>query len=214
MSDAHATGWSRKRCRLASLFLLLHLIAVFIAPFSFETVMDSGIGSPFVLRIAEWFRPYTQAVYLHHGYAFFAPDPGPSHLLHYRTYASASQSPQSGKLPDRKSQWPRLLYHRHFMLSEQLHANFVPPEPPLRELYDPELFPFLKSVWSIRRRAYEHQWRSYQRHLKAKHGAERIEMERVEHRLIFPNELRAGKRITDSELYVVLPEGRKGEGRP
>ena len=100
------------------------------------------------------------------------------------------------------------------MLSEQLHANFVPPEPPLPELYDPDLFPFVKSVWSIRRRAYEQQWRSYQRHLKAKHGAERIEMERVEHRLIFPNELRAGKRITDSELYVVLPEGRKGEDRP
>ena len=100
------------------------------------------------------------------------------------------------------------------MLSEQLHANFVPPQPPSRELYDPELFPLVTRVWSIRRRAYDQQWKSYERHLKARHGAERIEMERVEHRLIFPNELRDGKKITDPDLYVVLPEDRKGEGRP
>ena len=214
MNDANANGWSRNQCRLASLFLVLHLIAVFIAPFSFETVMDSGIGSPLVLRIAEWFRPYTQAAYLHHGYAFFAPDPGPSHLLQYRAYTSDSQSPRSGTLPDRSSHWPRLLYHRHFMLSEQLHGNFVPPQPPSQELFDPELFPLVTSVWTIRRRAYQEQWRSYERHLKREHSAERIEMERVERRLIFPNELRDGKRITDSDLYVVLPEYQKEEDRP
>ena len=29
------------------------------------------------------FRPYLEAAYLDHGYAFFAPDPGPSHLVRY-----------------------------------------------------------------------------------------------------------------------------------
>jgi len=214
MNDANATGWSGKRRWLVSLLLVSHLTAVFIAPFSFETVMDSGIGSPLVLRVSEWFRPYTQAAYLHHGYAFFAPDPGPSHLLRYRLHFSGSPDQRTGQLPDRDAHWPRLLYHRHFMLSEQLHGTFEPPQPPSRELFDRELFPLIERIWKARRHVYEAQWESYRRHLQATHDAERVEMERVEHRLIFPNELRNGKRITDADLYVVLPEDRSEGDRP
>lgn len=62
-------------------------------------------------------------MYLDHGYRFFAPDPGPTHTIRFERSA-ADGKPISGRLPDRRTTQPRLLYHRWFMLGESL-ANEV-----------------------------------------------------------------------------------------
>lgn len=80
--------------------------------------------------------PYMEAMYLEHGYFFFAPNPGPTHLLQCEVRPRSSE-PNANQpatatllLPDRKTHWPRLDYHRHFMLSEFYNALFAPSEPP------------------------------------------------------------------------------------
>ena len=53
-----------------------------------------------------------------HGYHFFAPEPGDSTLLAYEAHR-ADGTVVSGRIPNRDIV-PRLLYHRHFMLTEQM----------------------------------------------------------------------------------------------
>lgn len=68
---------------------------------------------------------------LNNGYRFFAPDPGASHLVKYELLKDG-QPIATGKFPDKDSHWPRLYYHRHFMLSEMMFqmAAAVPELPP------------------------------------------------------------------------------------
>src|SRR5688572_8921587 len=67
---------------LISLLLIGHIVAVVVAPMAF--ISRSGVGaSALMAPVARFFRPYITAMYLNHGYAFFAPDPGPNHLVDY-----------------------------------------------------------------------------------------------------------------------------------
>ena len=59
-------------------------------------------------------------MFLNHGYHFFAPEPAPSTLISFEA-ERADGTKVAGHFPSRKS-IPRLLYHRHFMLTEHLHA--------------------------------------------------------------------------------------------
>ena len=113
---------------------------------------------------------------LDHGYFFFAPDPGASHLVRYRAEFDDGREPIAEMFPDKFKQWPRLLYHRHFMLSEHLHASFVPPQPP------PGLDPLALPDWRSSRGLYEARWEGFRRHLMRVHGADRVTLTRVEHR--------------------------------
>jgi len=64
-------------------------------------------------------------LFLGHGYRFFAPDPGPSHLVEFEI-TSADGSVVSGRFPDRDddaNSLPRLQYHRWFMLSETIWSE-------------------------------------------------------------------------------------------
>jgi hypothetical protein len=63
---------------LISVGLLLHLTAVIMAPFAMPP------SSELVRDVADRLRPYIDSLYLDHGYRFFAPSPGPSHLVRYR----------------------------------------------------------------------------------------------------------------------------------
>ena len=101
--------WGR---RAITCWLLFHLFAIFIAPASVAPASD--------LARAGWnvCRPYLQALYLNHGYHFFAPDPGESTLLAF-TVETADGRIVEDVIPHRRIQ-PRLLYHRHFMLTESL----------------------------------------------------------------------------------------------
>jgi len=105
-----------------------HLVAVMVAPLStpprFEG-RDSVIGT----TLKETYGPYVTALYLNHAYKFFAPNPGDSHLLRYDLYfadGTKQVNRDEQLLPDRLHHWPRLLYHRHFMLSEFVN-DFAPP---------------------------------------------------------------------------------------
>lgn len=57
-----------------------------------------------------------------HGYRFFAPNPGDSHLVQYKVTKNDGTQIK-GVFPDRENAWPRLLYHRWFMLSETIFAE-------------------------------------------------------------------------------------------
>jgi hypothetical protein len=91
-----------------------------VAPISVSPQMNRG-DSVIGAELKKVYRPYITALYLDHSYKFFAPNPGDSHLLRYDLYFADGTS-RVGRddqiLPDRHGHWPRLLYHRHFMLTE------------------------------------------------------------------------------------------------
>jgi hypothetical protein len=99
--------------RAINVWLVFHIAAIIIAPLS-VTPSSSLVQ-------ATWgvFRPYLELLFLNHGYHFFAPEPGESTLLAYAA-ERADGSVVQGRIPDSRTMKPRLLYHRHFMLTEHL----------------------------------------------------------------------------------------------
>lgn len=104
--------WSRTRRIWTSLLLLAFLFVVLMGPVT-NPIATEELTAPLARSLA----PVHQALFLGHGYRFFAPDPGPSHRVLVRP-ADPARTEQH--FPDRESLWPRLLYHRWFMLSETL----------------------------------------------------------------------------------------------
>jgi hypothetical protein len=100
------------RRRAITACLLLHLTAVVSAPAAVAPASDLARG------VWTFFRPYLQLLYLNHGYHYFAPDPGPSTLLAF-TVEKSDGTVHRDVIPNRRI-WPRLMYHRHFMLTESL----------------------------------------------------------------------------------------------
>jgi len=98
-----------------SLLIVWHVTAVFLAPLSIPP------SSPLVVDIAQ--RPpvqwYLDALYLNHGYHFFAPEPSNGHLIRYEVMDDRGGIIAQGEFPNKKDNWPRLLYHRYFMLADQ-----------------------------------------------------------------------------------------------
>lgn len=113
---------------LLSCLIAFHVTAVFVGPMS-SSILTAVGRLPAELRPEEpplpWIhnalQPYLDILYLNHGYGFFAPDPGPSHLIRYTIQYDDGRTEQ-GHLPN-PSIWPRLRYHRHFMLAEQVSAD-------------------------------------------------------------------------------------------
>lgn len=206
--------WQDGRIRaLVSLLLIVHLAAVVLPPLSME-------GSPLAGYGWRALRPYIEAGYLNHGYHFFAPQPGPSHLIRYELDLPDGGR-QEGIFPSREQNWPRLLYHRHFMLTEFLNVlhdsaqreqeleqaqrqnaaaapiQYYPPgtEPPepesnLPSTADRELF----DVYA----------RSYADHLLKRYGAQRVTIHLVRHLIPFPEDIRAGRPLDDPQFYREL----------
>lgn len=194
-----------KRWRLlASIFIIGQLWAILGRPIEFATQGPTGT-SPAAAAFYEPIRGYSEFTYLNHGYAFFAPDPGPSHLLR-ATVERPGEQPVTLLFPDWDRQWPRLLYHRHFMLTEFLHNTFQPPLPSL-ESAPPELAgdPGLAERWSLDRQRYEAIRESYRQHLQTAWGTEMVRLQRVEHQLVgLPEFLQQGQPLNDPVLYVDL----------
>lgn len=218
--------WSPTARRIASVLIALHIAAVFVAPFAFACRTPSG-ASPFADGLMGWFRPYIDLMYLNHGYAFFAPDPGPSHLVRYRITFNDDRPPIEGIFPDLRTQRPRLLYHRHFMISTMLQDLFIPAEPPPEGSLDPELVRTvpdasrraleaairqqhreLLAMWQDRRDRYEALRDSLEQHLKSVHGGSEVTLTRVEHELLDPDAFEVFRRLDAPHTYHNLPEGR------
>src|SRR5438132_13994609 len=78
-----------------SLLLALHLSAVFIAPFA-AACNVRGSSSPLADVAYRALRPYIAALFLDHGYFFFAPNPGPNHLVEYKVEFADGRPPIEG----------------------------------------------------------------------------------------------------------------------
>lgn len=181
--------WSGRARAAASLLVVLHLVAVLVGPMSVSRSVLAGAWGTF-------FVPYLQAAYLDHGYKFFAPDPGPSHLVRYELEFADGRR-RAGLFPNRQTQWPRLLYHRHFMLSE--FVNSLPRDPE----WDPRLS-WERQPLSAAEKAYV---RSYAAHLLKEHGARRVTLELVEHAIPFPQDVLDGMPLDHPSLYRTRPLG-------
>jgi hypothetical protein len=153
--------------------LILHLTAIIVAPASVSPSSDLA-RSAWVLC-----QPYLEALYLNNGYHFFAPEPGPSTLVAF-VAEREDGSTYRGRIPDRNIR-PRLLYHRHFMLSE--HMNLAPEE--------------IQEQW----------YRSYALHLGRKYHATKVALTKVTHRLPTMEMVRSGVPLDDPASYDEQPLG-------
>ena len=174
-------AWSARVRWLVSVALVWHLVGLIVGPISSP---PSILGD----RLQAIYLPYLQAAYLNHGYKFFGPDPGPSHLVRYVIEMPDGERTEA-TFPDRKLHWPRLFYHRHFMLSEFLDALSGP--------WDPR-FEWDRQPLSPAQQVYIE---SYAHHLLTKYGGKRVTLYLVEHRLPSPLEVIDGVRLNDSKLY-------------
>jgi hypothetical protein len=201
-----------------SALLLYHVLAVFLPPFQFAS------GSPFANALMVGFRPYSVAMYLDHGYFFFAPDPGPSHLVDYKVEFADGRAPVTGRFPDLQQQQPRLKYHRHFMIAEALNNQYVPLTPPPEPSPPPlntqtssndrliqkersRVYQIDFKLWQHRRQQYEALTKSIEAHLVTEFGGSKATISRIEHRLLSPFEVKElGLKANDPTTYVTLPE--------
>jgi hypothetical protein len=178
-----------------SVLLLVHLLAVFVGPWAMPPQ-----GSELATSAARLLAPYLQATYLDNGYRFFAPEPGPSHLIRYEATLPDGQVVE-GIFPKRGEQWPRLLYHRYFMLSEfayslESRAGFLAEEIERT----PGAGPVLQQQAERASKLSEDYAKSYAHHLRAALGASEVRLYIRTRRIPTPQEIEAGMQLDDPAL--------------
>lgn len=162
---------------LVSLAVTLHLFAVFVGPWAMPPSSELASSS------ARGLQPYLDALFLANGYRFFAPEPGPSHLVRYELTLDDGTL-QTGEFPNRQQNWPRLLYHRHFMLSEFINTLENPNAPQDRA---------------------EAVARGYAQHLAETYDARAVRLYLRRHYVPRTSEVRQGMRLSDKALYEERP---------
>ncbi len=167
------TTTRRWALRAVNVWLVFHLAAIVIAPASVSPSSSLAQGAWEVVR------PYLQLLHLNHGYHFFAPEPAASTLVAYTVHRDDGTI-ISGRIPNRDIH-PRLLYHRHFMLTEYL--TFAPAEH--QELV----------------------YRTYAGHLCRRYGGGEVGLARVTHYLPLREAVLNGARLDDPATYAEEPLG-------
>lgn len=184
--------------------LAIHVVAVFAEPFRFFTRSSQRVFSPDAGYLRGSLSAYIDFAYLNHGYFFFAPNPGPSHLISAQIgKVTPPSQPREIILPDKTVQWPRLYYHRHFMLSEFLHNSFAPPERPEEAAFDPAI----DQQWRRDRDIYVAVKSSIENRFRILEKTDEVLIRRIEHAL--PNDIQVFRekwKLNDPRLYIVLPE--------
>ena len=186
---------------MLSVLIFLHLLAVIGEPMRMFS-RGRQPSAPDAQIVRGGLAPYIDLAYLHHGYFFFAPNPGPSHLMDIRLI-DEDGSARHLRLPNHRAQWPRLLYHRHFMLSEFLFQLYT-PQP---ELADINAAMPIRQAWQRDREMFERVRGSMERHLAKRYGAKSAEIQLMEHRL--PNAIEVFDQrlpIDDEQFYILLPD--------
>jgi hypothetical protein len=150
-----------------NLWLVYHLIAIIVAPASVSP--SSGL----IQSAWSLFQPYLELLYLNNGYHFFAPEPSESTLISFAAERS-NGTVVHGRIPNFQIV-PRLLYHRHFMLTE--HTRDAPEE--------------LKQEWLG----------SYAEHICQKYGATQVTLTGQIHSLPTMEMVRNGVRLDDPSSY-------------
>lgn len=154
---------------VVSLMLGFHVFAVFISPAAMPP------ASPLLMDGYRLALPYNELLFLNHGYHFFAPDPGASTLISY-AIPRPGDAPVVGRFPN-LSIHPRLLYHRYFMLAENLWA------------FDDETQTEIQ--------------KAYARHFSALHGSSSITLNRISHEPSSILRIQAGGKLDDEETFAV-----------
>jgi hypothetical protein len=210
--------WSPRARAIASVLIALHVLALFVAPWSMPPPASELSGV-----VAGWLRPYLHAAFIYHGYRFFAPNPGASHIVQYELEFADGRIEQ-GQFPDLQQHWPRLLYHRHFMLSETIYqATGMPPEPPPAP---PSNLPP-----RIKQRAMQEYAEILQQYQQGLHdrdllvnsvaqrllrdsGAKKVRLWAVEHTILSPQQVLDGMSLTQEDLYIKRPLGEFTRSSP
>ncbi len=167
---------------LVSLVLVWHLTAVALAPMSLPP------SSEFVVDIAQQppMQWYLDLLYLNHGYHFFAPDPGDGRLIRFAVFDERGGLIEQGEFPNTKEYWPRLYYHRYFMLADQVGI------PSSDEEYSKQ--------WQ--RRYLE----AYARQLLREHEGQSVRVQWIVHYQLPPDLAKQEVKITDPKSYQLLME--------
>ncbi len=173
MWETVVTGAKKAGFVLLNLWLAFHVFAIFISPAGMPP------ASPLLVDASRVALPYNQLMFLNHGYHYFAPDPGPSTLIQYEI-DRPGDIPIKQRFPD-PATFPRLRYHRFFMLAENVRA-FSP------ETQDAIL-------------------EAYARHFAKKHGVEKIRLSFINHEPSSISRIQAGGELSDPETYFEEPIG-------
>lgn len=201
--SARSRSWwlSPKGRAALSVLIFLHLLAVIGEPMRMFS-RGRQPAAPDAQVVRSGLGPYIDFAYLHHGYFFFAPNPGPSHLMDIRLM-DEDGSVRHLRLPNHRAQWPRLLYHRHFMLSEFLFQLYTPRP----DLADINAAVPIRQAWQRDREMFERVRDSMEQHLAKRYGAKSAEIQLMEHRL--PNAIEVFDQqlpIDDEQFYIPLPD--------
>jgi len=189
--------WSPAQRMGASILVALHLAAVAVAPWAAPPPAPE-----LAQRVSQWLTPYQAGAFLDHGYRFFAPDPGPSHIVRYELEL-ADGTTRSGRLPDPAANWPRLLYHRYFMMTETLFNTYSQ----IQEQAPFDRMPEQQRREVEARNAYARQLvqvlaKAIAQQLLEDHGAVRVQLYLEQHDIPFPEDVRDGMSLNDPRLYV------------
>jgi hypothetical protein len=223
-----ATPWVRG---VVSLALAYHFIAVLVEPLAIPPRFASTEPTRLPEAVRPAFQPYMTALNLNQGYKFFAPDPGDSHLVRYDLYfADGKQlvNAPDNIFPDRRRDWPRLIYHRYFMLAEHLptfydFGNWDVPDPtfaPPAGAVVAGVGEFVPPVADDAPRATaqsipaqpadprpprmilrDEMARGFAAYLAKKHGAVRVDLFHRVHRLSRDTEILDGRTIDQADTY-------------
>ncbi len=189
---------------------LIHFLGVLSEPLRFFSRSEVRTGPEFT-ALGEIMKPYSQWLYMNHGYFFFAPNPGPGHLIQcssntspLSTTEATSENPNNSfRLPNRDENWPRLLYHRYFMLSEFYASRFAPVQVSAELKKDVEFM----QRWASEKDLYDQIQSSIVSSLKHSRNKENIEIRRVERLLPDSQQvLKEGWVLNDPRLTSVLSE--------
>jgi hypothetical protein len=215
--------WRSSWRLVASVLIAGWVSLVFLGP-----VTNPSATEELTAPLARQLAPLHQVFFLGHGYRFFAPDPGPAHRVVVRVPGSDEEV---WSLPDRNRHWPRLLYHRWFMLSETLwnETQLLPPREDfqliqqdlaaqaermllggerqlaatLRRIYDRQEQAW---VWGNRRTA--ELIASVRRELAQRAGQPEVELGLQARLIPFPSDVVLGARLSD--VRFLTEPGRAG----
>ena len=175
---SQACSWKPATRGLASLALVTYLAAVVIPPLA-----GPPPASELAAALIQPFRPLVGGLHLGHGYRFFAPEPGPSHLVRYELTLDDGTL-KEGFFPNRAEHKPRLLYHRYFMLTEFINSL---------------------SAGDPANKAAVAYARGYAQHLSAAENAKTVKLYLRRHYVPRTIEVRQGMRLDDKALYEERP---------
>jgi hypothetical protein len=187
---------------IVSVLVIWHVTAVFLAPLSVSP------SSPLVVELAQ--KPpmqwYLDILYLNHGYHFFAPDPSTGHLIQYQVYDDRGAEIAKGTFPDKKEQWPRLRYHRYFMLADQCEMPIPDDQNPDRQ----------RKADAERQRWERVYLTAYGQQLLKQYNGATFRVQRIIHYPAFIADVQKGMPLDDRQTYKteIEVQGRRQDAGP